>query len=424
MVTLASSSGVEAASPLASFGAGYGASESTTTVPEAMYSRSESYEARRGKQPTFAPFPTTTIGSFPQTAAIRRARLQYKRGALSEERYRERIGAEIGYVIGVQEALGVDVLVHGEPERSDMVEYFGLKLDGYAFTEQGWVQSYGSRYVRPPIVAGDVSRAAPMTVHEYALAQALTERPVKGMLTGPVTMLNWSFPRKDIPRSAQAFQIALALRAEVADLEAAGCAIVQVDEPALREGLPLKGARWEAYLDWAVRAFRLSVAGAAPGTQIVTHLCYSSFEDILPAIDAMDADVLTIENSRSDNEMIKALASAGYARDVGPGVYDVHSPVVPTVEFLADKLRSFGSTGILGGDASRIWVNPDCGLKTRRWEEVLPAMRNMVEASRLVREEVRAGKWGEGVGVVKVAGKAASAAKATNPNAGCSGCCN
>jgi len=260
----------------------------TADIPVALFSRSETYAARRPQQPAFPAFPTTTIGSFPQTPSIRRSRLQFKKGQLSEAEYKERIAAEIGYAVGVQEALGLDVLVHGEAERSDMVEYFGLKLDGFVFTEAGWVQSYGSRYVRPPIIAGDVSRAAPMTVHEFKLAQSVTHKPVKGMLTGPCTILNWSFPRKDLPRSAQAYQVALALREEVADLEAAGCVILQVDEPAIREGLPLKAERWDAYLDWATKAFRLATGVAQPSTQIVTHLCYSQFEDILPAIDALD----------------------------------------------------------------------------------------------------------------------------------------
>ena len=260
-----------------------------TELPEGMFSRPAPYSARRSQQPSFPAFPTT-IGSFPQTPAIRRARLQYKRGQLDEGAYRERIAAKIGYAVGVQDALGLDVLVHGEAERSDMVEYFGLKLEGFVFSEAGWVQSYGSRYVRPPIIAGDVSRVGAMTVHEFSLAQSLTEKPVKGMLTGPCTILNWSFARKDLPRAAQAFQIALALRQEVADLEAAGCVILQVDEPALREGLPLKRERWEAYLAWATRAFRLAVGVAAAPTQIVTHLCYSQLEDILPAIDALDGE--------------------------------------------------------------------------------------------------------------------------------------
>ena len=272
-----------------------------------------------------------------------------------------------------------------------MVECFGVKLEGFIFTECAWVQSYGSRYVRPPIIAGDVSRPEAMTVHEYLIASSVTDKPVKGMLTGPVTIINWSFPRKDVLRSTQAFQIALALRQEVADLEAAGCKIIQMDEPAIREGLPLKPDRCSDYLRWATAAFRLASAVASPAVQIVTHLCYSQFEDILSAIDDLDADVLTIENSRSDNEMVVALAKYGYARDLGPGVYDVHTPSVPSVEFMEGKIKSFVATGVLGGDATRIWVNPDCGLKTRQWKEVLPAIRNMVEAARRVRVEMGGG---------------------------------
>lgn len=369
-----------AARPLASFGARPVATAGSEPA-EALYSRSEKYEDRRSKQRQFPAFPTTSIGSFPQTPSIRKARAAFRKGELSELEYKQRMAGEIGYAIGVQDALGMDVLVHGEPERTDMVEYFGMKLHGYAFTVNGWVQSYGSRYVRPPIVSGDVTRAGPMTVNEYVIAASLTEKPVKGMLTGPVTMLNWSFPRKDIPRSQQAAQLALALREEVDDLVAAGCEIIQVDEPALREGLPLKSSRWEEYLHWAVRAFRLSTASAPPAVQIVTHLCYSSFEDIIEAIDGLDADVLTIENSRSDDAMLRRLAEFGYSRDVGPGVYDVHSPVVPTVSFMADKLTAFLKSGLLKGDATRLWANPDCGLKTRKWAEVIPSLRNMVEAA-------------------------------------------
>lgn len=263
-------------------------------LPADMFQRPEPYEVRRPKQPTYLPFPTTTIGSFPQTPAIRKARLQFKKGSLSAAEYAEKMAVEIGYAVGVQDALGLDVLVHGEAERSDMVECFGVKLDGFVFTEAGWVQSYGSRYVRPPIISGDVSRPEPMTVSEFVIAQGVTKKPVKGMLTGPVTILNWSFPRKDIPRSAQAFQIALALRQEVADLEVAGCHILQVDEPALREGLPLKTERWAKYLDWATAAFRLATGSAAPATQVVTHLCYSQFEDILAAIDALDGENVSV----------------------------------------------------------------------------------------------------------------------------------
>eukprot|EP00877_Chromochloris_zofingiensis_P007127 jgi/Chrzof1/2668/Cz11g24160.t1 len=357
-------------------------------VDPSLFKRPVSYEERRAKQPQFPPFPTTTIGSFPQTPEVRRLRLQLKSGKISQEEYERQIDMHISFAIGVQESLELDVLVHGESERTDMVEYFGVSLDGLAFTLNGWVQSYGSRYVRPPLIVGDVQFQKPMTVREFQVAQSLTKRPVKGMLTGPVTILNWSFPRKDISRRAQAFQLALALRQEVAALQEGGCRIVQVDEPALREGLPLKQSRWEGYLTWAVDAFRLSTSCANPETQIVTHLCYSDFQDIMHAIDDMDADVLTIENSRSDDEMVKALANAKYSKDLGPGVYDVHSPVVPTVEFMADKIESFINTGVLKGRPEHIWINPDCGLKTRRWEEVIPSLRNMVAASKALRAKV------------------------------------
>jgi 5-methyltetrahydropteroyltriglutamate--homocysteine methyltransferase len=258
------------------------------------------------------------------------------------------------------------------------VEYFGVHLDGFAFTTNGWVQSYGSRCVRPPIIHGDISRSGPMTVREFAVAQGMTSKPVKGMLTGPITIINWSFPRKDVSREVQAYQLGLALREEVIDLEAAGCRIVQVDDPALREGLPLKEEAWADYLRWAVRAFRLCTAGVKPQTQIVSHLCYSDFEDILAAIDDMDVDVLTIENSRSGDQMLRALAAFGYRRDLGAGVYDIHSPVVPTVKEVAARIAQFQATGLR---AERLWVNPDCGLKTRKWHEVLPSLQNMQRAA-------------------------------------------
>ncbi|KAL6745237.1 cobalamin-independent methionine synthase [Haematococcus lacustris] len=390
--------------------------ELTFEIPDNLYRRPEAYSVRRSKQISMPAFPTTTIGSFPQTADVRRLRLQYKQGRLSQAEYERGIASHIGFAIGMQEALGLDVLVHGEAERTDMVEYFGAGLTGMAFTEHGWVQSYGSRYVRPPLVVGDIAFNKPMTVWEYKVAQALTPRPVKGMLTGPVTILNWSFPRRDISRRAQALQLALALREEVAALEAAGCTVVQVDDPALREGLPLKAERWQGYLGWAVDAFRLTTAVAAPATQIVTHLCYSDFQDIMAAIDAMDADVLTIENSRSSDEMIRALAAAQYGRDIGPGVYDVHSPVVPTVEFMKEKIRSFVASGILGGaaGATRVWVNPDCGLKTRGWDETIGSLRNMVQASAEVRAELAA------TGAVAPPAPSATVT-AAKPGAGC-GC--
>ena len=353
----------------------------TAALTPADFSRAEAYAARRPQQVALPPFPLTTIGSFPQTAEVRQLRARFKRGELSEEAYRAGIDAWIAYTIGVQEGLGFDVLVHGEFERTDMVEYFAEKLTGFAFTQHGWVQSFGSRYVRPPIIYADVTRPAPMTVREFQVASAFTRKPVKGMLTGPVTILNWSFPRADLPRREVAFQIALALRDEIADLERAGARIIQVDEPALREGLPFKPERRAAYLTWAVDAFRLATAGAASATQIHTHMCYAEFGDVLPAIDRLDADVISLENARSGDETLRALAEYGYAREVGPGVYDIHSPVVPDEAFILEKLRAFRRHL---ADA-QLWVNPDCGLKTRAWAEVLPALRAMVAAVQRVR---------------------------------------
>jgi 5-methyltetrahydropteroyltriglutamate--homocysteine methyltransferase len=350
------------------------------------FTRALPYAARRPQQLPLPLFPTTTIGSFPQTEGVRRLRAQYRRGDITLEAYESGIDALTAYAIGVQDGLGLDMLVHGEFERTDMVEYFAEKLTGFAFTRHGWVQSFGSRYVRPPIIFGDVARPAPLTVREFVVAQSFTDKPVKGMLTGPVTILNWSYPRTDIPKGEIAFQIALALRDEIADLESAGARAIQVDEPALREGLPLKRERWEGYLAWATDAFRLTTARAQPETQVHTHMCYSEFGDILHAIERLDADVISIENARSDDATLRELGAYGYPREVGPGVYDIHSPVVPTAEFIEAKLRSF----LLHLAPDRIWVNPDCGLKTRAWQEVIPALRNMVEAvERLRRALVR-----------------------------------
>jgi 5-methyltetrahydropteroyltriglutamate--homocysteine methyltransferase len=331
------------------------------------------------------PLPTTTIGSFPQTPEVRRARTALRAGRLDEAAYAERMRSEIERVIALQERLGLDVLVHGEPERSDMVEYFAERLDGFAVTEHGWVQSYGSRCVRPPVLHGDVSRPGPMTVEWSAYAQSLTGRPVKGMLTGPVTILAWSFVRDDQPPAATADQVALALRDEIRELEGAGIRIVQVDEPALRELLPLRGRDRAAYLDWAVGAFRLATGGAAAGTQIHTHLCYSEFGDIIGAIDGLDADVTTIEAARSRMEVLEDLRAVGFGRGVGPGVYDIHSPRVPGEDEVADALAAaLGSV-----PAGRLWVNPDCGLKTRGYGEAEPALRAMVAAARRLREARR-----------------------------------
>ncbi|MEV4318815.1 5-methyltetrahydropteroyltriglutamate--homocysteine S-methyltransferase [Actinocrispum sp. NPDC049592] len=327
------------------------------------------------------PLATTTIGSFPQTVDVRKARADAKAGRITQEQYGERMRAEIDRVIALQEEIGLDVLVHGEPERNDMVQYFGELLDGFAFTENGWVQSYGSRCVRPPILHGDVSRAAPMTVEWARYAQSRSAKPVKGMLTGPVTILAWSFVRDDQPLAVTADQVALALREEIRDLEAAGIAVVQVDEPALRELLPLRSADRKAYLDWAVGSFRLATGGAAAATQIHTHLCYSEFGDVIEAIDGLDADVTTIEAARSKMEVLDDLAAIGYSRGVGPGVYDIHSPRVPS----EDEMTQLLAAAIRAVPAKRVWVNPDCGLKTRGYAEAEPALRNLVAAARRIR---------------------------------------
>ncbi|MBE7385757.1 MAG: 5-methyltetrahydropteroyltriglutamate--homocysteine S-methyltransferase [Leptolyngbya sp. SIO1E4] len=348
------------------------------------FERSLAYALRIDQQVKLPPLPTTTIGSFPQTKDVRQLRVKYKKGDISQKEYQREIDAHIADCIKLQEDIGLDVLVHGEFERTDMVEYFGQQLEGFAFTVHGWVQSYGSRCVRPPIIYGDVSRPQPMTVREFKVAQSLTAKPVKGMLTGPVTMINWSFTRTDIPRCDQAMQIALALREEVADLEAAGAVMVQVDEPALREGLPLKSERWHEYLRWAVDAFRLSTSVAKPETQVHTHMCYSEFGDIIEHIERLDADVLSIENSRSNNETLFEITDAGYRYQVGNGVYDVHSPAVPSIEQMLQQLR----TGVDHLPIAQTWINPDCGLKTRRWEEVIPALKNMVEATHQLRQEM------------------------------------
>ncbi|WP_028240109.1 5-methyltetrahydropteroyltriglutamate--homocysteine S-methyltransferase [Stutzerimonas azotifigens] len=331
-------------------------------------------------------FPTTTIGSFPQTGDIRRARAALRQGQLSPQAYVETIRAEIDHAIRVQEQLGLDVLVHGEAERNDMVEYFAEQLDGYAFTRFGWVQSYGSRCVKPAIIVGDLSRPAPMTVDWIGHAQRQTAKPVKGMLTGPVTMLMWSFPREDVSAETQARQLALAIRDEVRDLEAAGVAIIQIDEAAFREGLPLRRAAREHYLRWAVEAFRLCSAGAAPETQIHTHMCYSEFNEVIEAIAAMDADVITIETSRSQMELLDAFRAFRYPNDIGPGVYDIHSPRVPAPEEMIALLER----AVEHIPAERLWVNPDCGLKTRAWPETEAALANMVAAARELRRRYRA----------------------------------
>ncbi|WP_454856368.1 5-methyltetrahydropteroyltriglutamate--homocysteine S-methyltransferase [Promicromonospora soli] len=327
------------------------------------------------------PLPTTTIGSFPQTAEIRRTRASWVRGELSDAEYTAAMRAEIASTVALQEELGLDVLVHGEPERNDMVQYFAEQLDGFATTVHGWVQSYGSRCVRPPILWGDVSRPAPLTVEWTAYAASLTSKPVKGMLTGPVTILAWSFVRDDLPLGDTADQVALALRDEVTDLEEAGIGVVQVDEPALRELLPLRRSAHAGYLDWSVRSFRLATAGADTATQVHTHLCYSEFGQVIGAIDGLDADVTSVEAARSRMEIVPELADAGYGRGIGPGVYDIHSPRVPSVEEVTD-LVELAAKSI---DPRLVWVNPDCGLKTRAYEETKESLRNLVRATREVR---------------------------------------
>ncbi|MEU9431530.1 5-methyltetrahydropteroyltriglutamate--homocysteine S-methyltransferase [Streptomyces sp. NPDC048252] len=330
--------------------------------------------------------PTTTIGSFPQTGELRTARADLRTGRIDTAGYEERIRAEIQDVVSFQEKAGLDVLVHGEPERNDMVQYFAEQLTGYLATEHGWVQSYGTRYVRPPILAGDISRPEPMTVRWTTYAQSLTDRPVKGMLTGPVTMLAWSFVRDDQPLGDTARQVALALRDEVDDLEAGGTSVIQVDEPALRETLPLRTVDRPAYLAWATEAFRLSTGGVRPDTQIHTHMCYAEFGDIVQAIDDLDADVISLEAARSHMQVARELAAHGYPREAGPGVYDIHSPRVPSTEEAAELLR----TGLRAIPAERLWVNPDCGLKTRGWPETRASLENLVAAARAVREELSA----------------------------------
>lgn len=328
--------------------------------------------------------PTTTIGSFPQTPEIRKQRRAYEAGEISREAYERFLEEEIVRAVRFQEEMGLDVLVHGEPERNDMVQYFGEQLTGVAFTRHGWVQSYGSRCVRPPIIYGDVRRPQPMTVRWARYAQSRTTKPMKGMLTGPVTILQWSFARDDQSRADTCRQIALALRDEVCDLEAAGLRAIQIDEPALREGLPLRRSDWPAYLAWATECFRIASSSVRDATQIHSHMCYSEFGDIVEAIAALDADVLSIEASRSDLELLAVLGGGRYPNAIGPGVYDIHSPRVPTVDEIAAKLRAIAR--VLPPD--RVWVNPDCGLKTRRWEEVRPALQAMVAAAARVREEL------------------------------------
>jgi 5-methyltetrahydropteroyltriglutamate--homocysteine methyltransferase len=359
----------------------------TEALSDADARRASGYAARREAQRAqldLPRFPATTIGSYPQTAEIRDARKRLREGEIDEQTYVGLMRSEIEKVIGFQDEIGLDVLVHGEPERNDMVQYFGEQMDGYVFTQNAWVQSYGSRYVRPPIIFGDVLRPAPMTVEWIAYAQSLTEKPVKGMLTGPVTMLQWSFVRDDQPRSETCRQLALAIRDEVDDLEQSGVQVIQVDEPAIREGLPLRRERWDEYLGWAVECFRIATSGVRDETQVQTHMCYSDFGDIMEHIQAMDADALLIEAARSRMELLSDWKRTGYAQDIGPGVYDIHSPRVPSTDEMAELLRA--AAEVL--DPELIWVNPDCGLKTRAWPETEQSLRNMVEAAKQIRESL------------------------------------
>lgn len=359
------------------------------SVNEAMQRRAAAFAQRQAAQQAqlqLPLLPTTTIGSFPQTDAVRKTRAAFKAGRLSAAEYDSFLESEIKRVVRFQEEVGLDVLVHGEPERTDMVEYFGERLVGVAVTKHGWVQSYGSRCARPPIIYGDVSRPKPMTVRWARYAQSLTDRPVKGMLTGPITILQWSFVRDDQPRRDTADQIALAIRDEVRDLEAAGIRVIQIDEPALREGLPLRRAEWEAYLEWAVASFRLAAAGVRDETQIHTHMCYAEFNDILEAIARMDADVISIEASRSQMELLEGFARFRYPNQIGPGVYDIHSPRVPSQESVGTLIDY--ALDVLAAD--QLWINPDCGLKTRNWDEVRPSLMHMVAAAERQRSRVTA----------------------------------
>ena len=352
----------------------------TEVVPQ-DFSRASTFIDRQEKQRdklSLPMFPTTTIGSFPQTSEVRQTRAQWKKGAISDANYESFLKKEIARCVAFQDEIGIDMPVHGEFERNDMVEYFGETLEGFAFTKNGWVQSFGTRYVKPPIIFGDVSRPTPMTVRWSEYAQSLTNRPMKGMLTGPVTILQWSFVRDDQPRSLTTYQIALAIRDEVIDLETAGIAAIQIDEPAFREGLPLRRSEWAQYLDWAVKAFRLSACGVKDDTQIHTHMCYSEFNDIIDSIAAMDADVITIETSRSNMELLDAFVDFKYPNEIGPGVYDIHSPRVPTEEEMVNLMKK--AEAVL--PCRNLWVNPDCGLKTRRWEEVKPSLQVLVGAAK------------------------------------------
>lgn len=361
--------------------------ERQSKITEEMFNRTSPFPIRIAQQQEkldLPMFPTTTIGSFPQTKEIRIQRNKFTKGEITEEQYEKFIEKEIEDVVKIQEELDLDVYVHGEPERNDMVQYFGERLTGYVFTTHAWVQSYGSRCVRPPIIVGDISRPAPMTVKESKYAASISKKPMKGMLTGPITCLRWSYPRNDIHQSVQAEQLALALRDEVVDLESAGVYVIQVDEPALREGLPLRaGLERENYLSWAVKSFRLSVAGVQDSTQIHSHFCYSEFQDFFQAIAALDADVLSIENSKSDAKLLKVFVDEAYPRHIGPGVYDIHSPRIPSEDEIKDRIQEM--LQYLKPD--QLWIDPDCGLKTRQWKETKAALINMVNAAKFYRQK-------------------------------------
>jgi 5-methyltetrahydropteroyltriglutamate--homocysteine methyltransferase len=359
--------------------------ERQSQIKPADYNRKSEFPVRIGlqqKKLNLPLFPTTTIGSFPQTKEIRLQRAKFTKGEITEAQYDKFIEQEIDMNVKIQDELDLDVYVHGEPERNDMVQYFGERLDGYAFTTHAWVQSYGSRCVRPPIIVGDISRPAPMTVKESKYAVSVSKKPMKGMLTGPVTCLRWSFPRDDVHQSVQAEQLALALRDEVVDLEAAGVDVIQVDEPALREGLPLRaGEERKAYLNWAVKAFRLSTVGVEDSTQIHSHFCYSEFQDFFHAIAALDADVLSIENSKSDAKLLSVFVDSAYPRHIGPGVYDIHSPRIPSEQEIRDRIEEM----LAYLKPEQLWIDPDCGLKTRQWKETKEALVNMVNAAKYYR---------------------------------------
>lgn len=356
-----------------------------TEITASMAQRQSPYSIRSQRQNDrfqLPLFPTTTIGSFPQTNTIRQCRRDYRNGKITSAEYNSAMQQEIVYSIKQQEKIGLDILVHGEAERNDMVEYFGEQLDGFTFTRFGWVQSYGSRCVKPPIIFGDIERTKNITLDWIEYAQSLTDKPVKGMLTGPVTMLNWSFVRDDQPYANTCLQLALALRDEVLALEEAGIHIIQIDEAALREGLPLRHGEWQSYLDWAVQAFKISASGVQDSTQIHTHMCYSEFNDIIEAIASMDADVITIETSRSNMELLDAFKAFNYPNEIGPGVYDIHTPNIPGIESILTLMQQ----ALKYIPPERLWLNPDCGLKTRQWQEVIPALENMQQAARALRE--------------------------------------